>query len=106
MKDSDLSDALEAEVSGEFERLKRLPVPLLQVLGHEGVTRIVRFSTHSYEIKAWSEPTALAPDSFVVLVGALEPGSPRSTHLRGLLVRPGQPYVDLPERVLRAYDGP
>jgi hypothetical protein len=106
MKDSDLSDVLESEVSGELERLKKLPVSLLQALGHEGLTRIVKFGTHSYEIKAWSEPVALAPDSFVVLVGVLEPGSFSSTHLRGFWVRPDQPYADLPEGVLRSYDEP
>jgi hypothetical protein len=106
MKHSDLSGVLEAEVSSEFERLKRLPISLLQVLGRDGVSRIVKFGTHSYEIRAWSEPVALAPDSFVVLVGALEPGSLSTTHLRGFLIKPGQLYTDLPESVLRSYDQP
>jgi len=106
MKDSDLSDALEAAVADEFERLKKLPASLLRVLGHDGVTQILSVGSHSYEIKAWSEPVAAVPDSFVVFVDALEPGSSGSTHLRGFLVKPGQPYTDLPESLLRSYDEP
>jgi hypothetical protein len=106
MKDSDLSDALEVAVADEFERLKKLPASLLRVLGHEGVTQILKVGAHSYEIKAWSKPVAEVPDSFVVLAGALERSSSGSTHLRGFLVKPGQPYTDLPESLLRSYDEP
>jgi len=106
MKDSNLSDALEAAVADEFERLKKLPVSLLQVLGHDGVIRIFKVGSHSYEIRAWSESVAAVPDSFVVLVGALEAGASCSTHLRGFLVKPGQRYTELPESTLRGYDEP
>src|SRR5262245_58209650 len=106
MKDSDLSDALEAAVAEEFKRLKVLSGSLLRVLRHEGVTRLLNVGIHSYEIKAWSIPVADGPESFVVLVGALEPGSSDATHLRGFLVKPGQPYLDLPESMLRSYDEP
>ena len=76
------------------------------MLGHEGVTRVVKFGAHSYEIRAWSESVTAAEGSFVVLIGALEPGSRSATHLQGFLVKPGQPYADLPEPVLRSYDEP
>lgn len=107
MTDSeDSSSSLKATVAGELERLKRLPVALLQVLGHTGITRIKLVEDQSYEIKAWSEPVTGSQDSFVVLVGILEPGLTKTSHLHGFLVKPDQTYTDLPESVLRDYDEP
>ena len=106
MKDLDPSSDLEAAVADELGRLKKLPPSLLSVLGRAGVGSLVRVGAQSYEIKAWSVPVTAGTGSFVVLVGALEPGSLGSTHLRGFLVKADQTYADLPESVLRSYDEP
>jgi hypothetical protein len=107
MTDSaDSSNDLDAVVAGELERLKKLPVALLQVLGRTDITRVKRVGDQSYEIRAWSEPVTGSPDSFVVLVGALEPGLANTSHLHGFLVKPDQTYTELSESALRSYDEP
>lgn len=93
---------LHTAIAGELEKLRRLPFELLHVLGRNGITRVKRIGDHSYEIKAWSQPVAAPLDSFVVLVGALESGSSSPTHLRGFLVKPGQPHTDLSREALQS----
>ena len=104
MKDSGLFTDLDAAIADELDRLKKLPVSLLQVLSRDGVTSVIRVRAQSYELKAWSVPVPVTAGSFVVLVGAFEPGSPGPTHLRGFLVKADQTYIDLTERELRSYD--
>ena len=104
MKDSGLFTDLDAAIADELDRLKKLPVSLLQVLSRDGVTGLIQVRAQSYEIKAWSVPVSAAAGSFVVLVGAFEPGSPGPTHLRGFVVKADQTYADLTERELRSYD--
>ena len=106
MKDLDSSSILEAAVADEIERLKKLPASLLQVLGRNGVTNLIRVGEQSFEIKAWSVPVTSGIGSFVVLVGVLESESIGSTHLRGFLANADQSYTVLPEDVLRSYDQP
>jgi hypothetical protein len=97
------TEDLDAAVAGELERLKRLPIALLHALG-SGITRVKYVGDHSYELKAWSQPVPGTSDSFVVLVGVLEPGLPRPSHLGGFLVEAGQPYRDLSQETLRSHD--
>jgi hypothetical protein len=104
MKDPDLYTDLDAAIADELHRLKKLPASLLRVLSRDGVTGLIRVREQSYEAKAWSVPVSEVAGSFVVLVGAFEPGSPGPTHLRGFLVRADQTYTDLTERELRSYD--
>src|SRR5688572_1976063 len=104
MKDSGVFTDLDTAIADELDRLKRLPASLLQVLGRDGVTSVIRVHAQSYELKAWSVPVSAAAGSFVVLVGAFEPGSPGPSHLRGFLVNADQTCTDLTERELRSYD--
>ena len=104
MTDSDdRPEDVETAVAGEVERLKRLPVALLQMLGPSGITRVKQVGDHSYEIKAWSRPVTGTTNSLVVLVAALEPGLSGTSHLRGFLVKPDQPYADLSQEALRSH---
>lgn len=104
MTDSDeRREDVETAVAAEVERLKRLPVALLQMLGPSGITRVKQVGEHSYEIKAWSRPVTGTPDSLVVLVAALEPGLDGASHLRGFLVQPHQPYADLSQEALPSH---
>ena len=104
MTDSDdRPEDVETAVAGEVERIKRLPVALLQMLGPSGITRVKQVGDHSYEIKAWSRPVTGTTNSLVVLVAALEPGSSGTSHLRGFLVKPDQPYADLSQDALRSH---
>ena len=96
----DPPEDLHAAVASELERLKRLPPALLLALG-SGLTRVKKVGERSYELKAWSQPVTGKPDSFVVLVGVLEPGSPSPTHLGGFLATAGEPYTDLPRETLQ-----
>jgi hypothetical protein len=97
----DQPEDLDATVASELERLKRLPPALLLALG-SGLTRVKKTGARSYELKAWSQPATGKPDSFVVLVGVLEPGSPSPTHLGGFLATAGQPYTDLSREALQS----
>jgi hypothetical protein len=90
----DQTEDLDATVASELERLKRLPPALLLALG-SGLTRVRKVGERSYELKAWSQPVRGKPDSFVVLVGVLEPGSSSPTHSGGFLATADQPYTDL-----------
>jgi hypothetical protein len=108
MTDSrDQPEDLDATVASELERLKRLPPALLHALG-SGLTRVKQVGERSYELKAWSQPVTNQPDAFVVLVGVLEPGSSRPSHLGGFLATAGQPYTDLSQEALQnhAASGP
>jgi hypothetical protein len=96
---------LDAAVAGELERLKRLPFALLHALG-SGLTRVKHVGDRSYELRAWSQPVMGASDSFVVLVGVLEPGLPSPSHLGGFLAKAGQPYTDLSREALRSHNEP
>jgi hypothetical protein len=96
------SENLDAAVAGELERLKRLPFALLHALG-SGLTRVKHVGDRSYELKAWSQPVEGTSDSFVVLVGVLEPGLSSPSHLGGFLVEAGQPYRDLSQETLRSH---
>ena len=93
---------LDATVASELERLKRLPPALLLALG-SGLTRVKRIGERSYELKAWSQPVTSKPDSFVILVGVLEPGSSSPSHLGGFLATAGEPYTDLPPETLQSH---
>jgi hypothetical protein len=93
---------LDAAVAGELERLKRLPFALLHALG-SGLTRVKHVGDRSYELKAWSQPVEGTSDSFVVLVGVLEPGLSSPSHLGGFLVEAGRPYRDLSQEMLRSH---
>ena len=92
-------------MASELERLKRLPPALLHALG-SGLTRVKQVGDRSYELKAWAQPVAGEPDSFVILVGVLEPGSSSPSHLGGFLATAGQPYTDLPRETLRSHHEP
>ena len=106
MTDSyDQPEDLDAAVAGELERLKRLPPALLHALG-SGLTRVKHVGDRSYELKAWSQPVAGTPDSFVILVGVLEPGSSRPSHLGGFLTRADHPYTDLSQEALQSHYEP
>ena len=106
MTDSyDQPEDLDAAVAGELERLKRLPPALLHALG-SGLTRVKYVGDRSYELKAWSQPVTGKPDSFVILVGVLEPGSSSPSHLGGFLAKAGQPYTDLSQEALRSHYEP
>ncbi len=96
---------LDAAVAGELERLKRLPFALLHALG-SGLTRVKHVGDRSYELKAWSQPVTGTSDSFVVLVGVLEPDLLSPSHLGGFLARAGQPYTDLSQEALRSHYEP
>src|SRR5688500_8096241 len=96
---------LDAAVVGELERLKRLPFALLHALG-SGLTRVRHVGDRSYELKAWSQPVAGTSDSFVILVGVLEPGLPSPSHLGGFLAKAGQPYTDLSQETLLSHYEP
>jgi hypothetical protein len=89
-----------ATVASELERLKRLPPALLHALG-SGLTRVKQIGDRSYELKAWSQPVAGKPGSFVVLVGVLESGSSSPSHVNGFLATAGQPYTDLSQETLQ-----
>ena len=102
---SDQPEDLDATVASELERLKRLPPALLLALG-SGLTRVKRIGDRSYELKAWSQPVTSKPDSFVVLVGVLEPGSSSPSHLGGFLATAGEPYTDLPQETLQSHYEP
>lgn len=105
MTDShDQPEDLDATVANELERLKRLPPALLRALG-SGLTRVKKVGDRSYELKAWSKPVTGEPDSFVVLVGALEPGSSSPTHLGGFLATADEPYTDLSREALQRHHG-
>lgn len=101
----DQPEDLDATVASELERLKRLPPALLHALGR-GLTRVKKIGDRSYEIKAWSQPVASNPDSFVILVGVLEPGSSSPTHLGGFLATAGQPYTDLSRETVQSHYAP
>ena len=106
MTDShDQPEDLDATVASELERLKRLPPALLHALG-SGLTRVKKIGERSYELKAWSEPDTSNPNSFVILVGVLEPGSSSPTHLGGFLAAAGQPYTDLSRETLQNHYAP
>lgn len=106
MTDSfDQPEGMDATVASELERLKRLPPALLHALG-SGLTRVKQVGDRSYELKAWSQPVTGEPDSFVVLVGVLEPGSSSPSHLGGFLATAGQPYTDLSHEALRNHREP
>jgi hypothetical protein len=106
MTDSyDQPEDLDAAVAGELERLKRLPPALLHALG-SGLTRVKYIGERSYELKAWSQPVTGKSDSFVILVGVLEPGSSSPSHLGGFLAKAGQPYMDLSQEALRSHYEP
>ena len=106
MTDSnDQPEDLDATVASELERLKRLPPALLHALG-SGLTRVKKIGDRSYELKAWSRPITGKPDSFVILVGVLEPGSSNPSHLGGFLATAGQPYTDLPQETLQSHYEP
>lgn len=102
---SEQPEDLDATVSRELERLKRLPPALLHALG-SGLTRVKQVGDRSYELKAWSQPVPGKPDSFVILVGVLEPGSSSPSHLGGFLATTGQPYTDLPQETLQSHHEP
>ena len=103
MTDSqDQPEDLNAAVASELERLKGLPHALLHALG-SGLTRVRQVGDRSYELKAWSQPVTGAPDSFVVLVGVLEPGLSHPSHLGGFLAKAGQPYTDLSQEALQSH---
>ena len=102
---NDQPEDLDATVASELERLKRLPPALLHALG-SGLTRVKKVGERSYELKAWSEPVAGKPDSSVILVGVLEPGSSSPTHLNGFVATAGQPHTDLSRETLQEHDVP
>jgi hypothetical protein len=101
----DQPEDLDATVASELERLKRLPPALLHALGN-GITRVKTIGDRSYELKAWSRQVAGEPNSFVVLVGVLEPGSSSPGHLGGFLATAGQPYADLSREALQGHHEP
>lgn len=98
----DRPEDLDATVASELERLKQLPPALLHALG-SGLTRVKQIGDRSYELKAWSLPVMGKPDSFMVLVGVLEPGSSSPGHLGGFLATAGQPYTDLSQETLQRH---
>lgn len=106
MTDShDQPEDLDATVANELERLKRLPPALLHALG-SGLTRVKQIGGRSYELKAWAQPVTSKPDSFVILVGVLEPGSSSPSHVGGFLATAGQPHTDLSQETLRSHHEP
>ena len=107
MASSMATQELEAIISAEIARAKRLPVAELAALGESGKTFQIDVLTHAYDINTWSESVpGDSSGAFAVLVGAWSKSflGVSKRHFKGFVVATDGSRTDIRESDLWQYD--